>query len=118
MTFKRYRTHVDTRFFAFRLTIRLNSTDEETWREQLPTNQDDDERFFQYLKRPEESYDWHQMNADRFYLDACFVLAIRCYTRCIELQPDDPNLYLKRAACYLKVYEVKSKTKIEIHTNL
>ncbi|CAF0937621.1 unnamed protein product [Adineta ricciae] len=90
-----------------RLTIQLNSTDGDTWREQLPTSQDDDELFFIYLKRPEQSYDWHQTNADQFYLDACFVLAIRCYTRCIELQPDEPNSYLKRAACYLKVYEAK-----------
>ncbi|CAF0818380.1 unnamed protein product [Adineta ricciae] len=89
------------------LTIRLNSTDGDTWREQLPTSQDDDELFFLYLKRSEQSYDWHQMNADQFYLDACFVLAIRCYTRCIELQPDEPNSYLKRAACYLKVHEAK-----------
>ena len=114
LTFKWYRTHARTRFFVFRLKIRLSSTDGDTWREQLPSSQDDDELFFLYLKRPEQSYDWHQMNADQFYGDACFVLAIRCYTRCIELQPDESNSYLKRAACYLKVYEVNSNNKMEI----
>lgn len=86
----------------------MNSTEGENWREKLP---DDDERYLTYLKSTtnyseENSLEWYQTHADRFYLDACFVLAIRFYTVCIELQSETKDVYLKRAACYSKVFEV------------
>jgi hypothetical protein len=96
----------------FRLTNELNSTEGELWKEKLPSDQNDIERFVNYLKL-KTNYsevnccEWYLNHAERFYLDGCFVLAIRFYTVCIELQPDMKDAYLKRAACYLKVYEVK-----------
>jgi len=95
----------------FRLIIELNSIENETWREKLPNDQNDDQRYLIYLKQKtnyseENSYEWYQTYADQLYLDACFVLAIRFYTYCIELQPHTTNIYLKRAACYVKVFEV------------
>jgi len=96
---------------CFRLTLELNSTEGETWRENLPNDQNDAERYLTYLKiktnfSEENAFQWYQMHADRLYLDTCFILAIRFYTICIELQPNLTNNYLKRAACYLKVFEV------------
>jgi hypothetical protein len=99
-------------FYIFRLTNELNSIEGEIWREKLPpNNQNDDEYYLIYLKQKtnyseNNSYEWYQTHADQFYLDACFVLAIQFYTYCIELQPNITNIYLKRAACYLKVFEV------------
>jgi hypothetical protein len=95
----------------FRLITELNSTEGELWREKLPSDQNDAERYVSYLKlktnySEENCYEWYQTYADQFYLDACFVLAIRFYTVCIELQPEMKHIYLKRAACYLKVFEV------------
>ncbi|UJR21886.1 hypothetical protein I4U23_024958 [Adineta vaga] len=87
-----------------RLTIELNSTGDDTWRERLQTNSDDD-YYLHNLNNSNESYEWYQIKGDDFYLSACFILAIRCYTICIELQPNHTQTYLKRAECYLKVYE-------------
>ncbi len=98
----------------FRLINELNSTEDKNWRENLPNNQNDIERYVIYLKLKTNyseinSYEWYLNHANQFYLDGCFVLAIRFYTICIELQPEIKDVYLKRAACYLKVFEVKSK---------
>lgn len=56
----------------------------------------------------ENVYQCHLTHADQLYLDGCYVLAIWFYTICIELQSDMKECYLKRAACYLKVFEVGS----------
>ncbi|CAF1219727.1 unnamed protein product [Adineta steineri] len=93
-----------------KLSIELNSDEAETWREKLPTDQNDDECFLTYLKHQNtfeenDAYHWYEKYAEEFYSDACFVLAIRYYTYCIELQSNNISVYLKRAACYLKVFE-------------
>lgn len=92
--------------------------DDDTWREKLPNNQNDDERYLIYLKEKtnyseENSYQWYLTYADQLYHDACFVLAIYFYTFSIEVQPEIIDTYLKRAACYLKVFEVCIEKKKE-----
>ncbi|CAF3746768.1 unnamed protein product [Rotaria sordida] len=99
-----------TRRACEKLEIELNSSEDKTWREKLLNDKNDDERYLTYLKMKNEysennSYEWYRTYADQLYLDACFVLAIRCYTFCIELQPNTTYAYLKRAACYLNVFE-------------
>ncbi|CAF3784793.1 unnamed protein product [Rotaria sordida] len=99
-----------TRRACEKLEIELNSSEDKTWREKLLNDENDDERYLTYLKMKNEysennSYEWYRTYADQLYLDACFVLAIRCYTFCIELQPNTTYAYLKRAACYLNVFE-------------
>ena len=96
---------------CFRLINELNSKEGEIWKEKLPSDQNDIERFVIYLKlktnySEETRYEWYFNHAEQFYLDACYILAIRFYSNCIELQPDMKNTYLKRAASYLKVFEV------------
>ncbi|CAF3832511.1 unnamed protein product, partial [Adineta steineri] len=63
--------------------------------------------FLTYLKHQNtfeenNAYHWYEKYAEEFYSNACFVLAIRYYTYCIELQSNNISIYLKRAACYLK----------------
>ena len=86
------------------------SSEGENWREKLPNDQNDHERYLNYLKSTtdfsqENAHQWYQTHADRLYLDGCFVLATWFYTMCIELQSDIKECYSKRAACYLKVFE-------------
>ncbi|CAF2993598.1 unnamed protein product [Rotaria socialis] len=93
-----------------RLEIEFNANGDETWREKLPSNQNDDEQYLTYLKLKTEysetnAYEWYRTYADQHYGDGCFILAIKFYTKCIELQPDKTDVYLKRAACYLNVFE-------------
>ncbi|CAF5019315.1 unnamed protein product, partial [Rotaria sp. Silwood1] len=93
-----------------KLAIELNKTEGETWREKLPKDNNDDERYLTYIKTKDDfstknQYDWYRERGNQLYLDACFILAIRCYTYCIELKPDVASLYSNRAACYLKVFE-------------
>ncbi len=92
----------------------LNKTEGETWREKLPKNNNDDERYLTYIKIKDnysdnDPYQWYRSRGNQLYLDACFVLAIQCYTHCIELKSDIAFPYTNRAACYLKVFEVKLK---------
>ena len=96
---------------SFRLTFELNSTEGDNWREKLPNDQNDHERYVNYFKSinnysEENSYQCHLAHAEQLYLDACYILAIWFYTICIELRPEIKEGYLKRAACYLKVFEV------------
>jgi len=96
------------------LAIELKTTEGETWRKKLPQDNNDDERYLTYIKTKDnysdnDSNNWYRTRGNQLYLDACFVLAIRCYTYCIELKPDIAFPYTNRAACYLKVFEVKSK---------
>ncbi len=84
----------------------------ETWRDKLPKDNNDDERYLTYIKIKDkysesDPYVWYRNRGNQLYLDACFVLAIRCFTHCIELKPDIAFPYTNRAACYLKVFEVK-----------
>lgn len=99
--------------FFLRLIIELNTTEGKTWREKLPKDTNDDERYLTYIKIKDNYSDtdvnqWYKNRGNQLYLDACFVLAIRCYTQCIELKPDIVVSYTNRAACYLKVFEVKN----------
>ncbi|CAF3097831.1 unnamed protein product [Rotaria sp. Silwood2] len=99
-----------TRRACEKLEIELNSTEDKAWREKLSNDKNDDEHYLTYLKIKYEysennAYEWYQTYADQLYLDACFVLAIQCYTFCIELQPNTTYAYLKRAECYLNVFE-------------
>jgi len=98
-------------FYLLRLTIELNATEGETWREKLPEDNNDDERYLTYIKIKDNysgtnPYEWYRNRGNQLYLDACFVLAIKCYTHCIEFKPDIAFPYTNRAACYLKVFEV------------
>jgi hypothetical protein len=99
-------------FLMFRLTVKLNATEGEKWREKLPQDDNnDDERYLTYIKIKDkytdnDQYQWYRNRGNQLYLDACFVLAIRCYTYCIELKPDIAFTYTSRAVCYLKVFEV------------
>ncbi|CAF2074275.1 unnamed protein product [Rotaria magnacalcarata] len=93
-----------------KLEIEFNANGDETWREKLPSNQNDDEQYLTYLKLKTEysetnAYEWYRTYADQYYDDGCFILAIKFYTKCIELQPDKTDVYLKRAGCYLNVFE-------------
>ncbi|CAF4266909.1 unnamed protein product, partial [Adineta steineri] len=81
-----------------KLSVELNSNEDETWREKLPTDQNDDECFLTYLKHQNtfeenNAYHWYEKYAEEFYSDACFVLAIRYYTYCIELQSNNISIY-------------------------
>ncbi|CAF3694483.1 unnamed protein product [Rotaria sp. Silwood1] len=109
---------VSTNNFNYRVTQRacekleteLNSTTDEKWREKLTVDKNDDEHYLTYLKTKNEysennSYEWYRKHADQLYIDGCFILAIRCYTFCIEFQSTTTYSYLKRAACYLNVFE-------------
>lgn len=89
----------------------MNASDGDSWREKIKESQSDDERYLYYLKlkndyTEDNSFQWYQTYADQFYVDGCFVLAIQFYTKCIGLQPNATDIYLKRAACYLSVFEV------------
>lgn len=99
-------------FSCFRLSADLNTNEGENWREKLPKENDDDERYFAYIKTKDEftndnQFDWYRKRGNQLYLDACFVLAIRCYTNCIQISSDNAASYSNRAACYLKVFEVR-----------
>lgn len=102
---------LSNRIFYFRLISELNSLEGENWREKLSYS---DEQFLTYLKlktnfSEENAGQWFLTHADQFFLDACFVLAIKFYNYSLELQPERTEIYLKRAACYLKVYEVDGR---------
>ncbi|CAF0950852.1 unnamed protein product [Rotaria sordida] len=93
-----------------KLAIELNKIEGKTWQEKLPKDNNDDERYLTYIKTKDEfsnknQYDWYRERGNQLYLDACFVLAMQCYTYCIELKPEVASLYSNRAACYLKVFE-------------
>jgi hypothetical protein len=95
----------------FRLAIELKATEGNTWREKLPKDNNDDERYLTFIKSKDNysdsnQYEWYRERGNQLYLDACFVLAIQCYTYCIQLKPTIAALYSSRAACYLKVFEV------------
>jgi hypothetical protein len=88
----------------------LNTTEGKTWREKLPLDSDG-ERYLTFIKVKDNysgtnDYDWHRLRGNQLYMDACFVLAIQCYTHCIQLKPNVVLPYLNRGSCYLKVFEV------------
>ena len=92
----------------------MKAAEGEKWREKLAANKDDEEHYLTYIKSKDNytesgQYEWYRARGNQLYLDACFVLAIRCYTFCIELKPDIATSYANRAACYLKVFEVRLK---------
>ena len=93
------------------MAVELNETEGEDWREKLPKDNNDDERYLTYVKRKDNyagdnQYEWYLKRGIHLYLDACYVLAIKCYTYCIEFKSDIATPYSNRAACYLKVFEV------------
>ncbi|CAM4747662.1 unnamed protein product [Rotaria magnacalcarata] len=93
-----------------KLATDLNMNEGENWREKLPQDTNDDERYLTYIKTKDEftdsnPFEWYRKRGNQLYIDACYVLAIRCYTYCIELKPDIATSYSNRAACYLKVFE-------------
>jgi hypothetical protein len=101
---------INSNRFISRLSAALIKAEGEKWRDKLPKNNNDDENYLIYIKTKvkftdNDPYDWYRQRGNQLYLDACFVLAIRCYTYCIELKPDIAFSYANRAACYLKVFE-------------
>jgi tetratricopeptide (TPR) repeat protein len=93
-----------------KLIDELIAVEGQTWREKLPKDNNDDERYLTYIKIKDkfsetDPYLWYRNRGNQLYLDACFVLAIRCFTHCIELKSDVAFPYTNRAACYLKVFE-------------
>jgi len=94
-----------------RLSIELKSTEGDQWRAKLPKESDGDDACYLLYTQTRDNYteanayDWYRQRGNQLYLDACFVLAIRCYTHCIQLRPDVAAAYANRAACYLKVFE-------------
>ena len=112
---ERERQNVNGREYrrGFRLAIDLDESEGENWRDRVPKDTKDDERYFNYLKRKDKPdddlYDWYRKHANQLYLDACYILAIHYYTLCAELQPKQHLSYLNRAACYLKVFEVRTR---------
>ena len=55
----------------------------------------------------EDTFQWFVTHADKLYSDGCFVLAIQFYNYAVEIQTEDNDeIYVERAACYLKVFEV------------
>ncbi|CAF1187969.1 unnamed protein product [Adineta steineri] len=93
-----------------KLTSELNVAEGENWREKLPKDTNDDERYLAYIKIKDNSstknqFEWYRERGNQLYIDACFILAIQCYTYCIELKSTIATLYSNRAACYLKVFE-------------
>ncbi len=104
------------------MAIELKTTEGENWREKLPKDTNDDERYLTYIKIKDNSsdpdpYQQYRHRGNQLYLDACYVLAIRCYTYCIELKPGIALPYINRAACYLKVFEVELKNFIGLEIN-
>ncbi|CAF3328850.1 unnamed protein product [Rotaria socialis] len=93
-----------------KLATDLNTNEGEKWREKLPQDTNDDVRYLTYIKTKDEftddnPFEWYRKRGNQLYIDACYVLSIRCYTYCIELKPDIATSYSNRAACYLKVFE-------------
>lgn len=98
-------------FLIFRLTIELKTTEGNDWRNKVPQDNNDDQRYLTYIKTKSNysdsnQYAWYRERGNQLYLDACFILAIQCYTYCIEFEPNIAATYSNRAACYLKVFEV------------
>lgn len=96
----------------FRLIPDLIATEGANWREKLPQDTSDDERYLAFLKirssySDSNQYEWYRERGNQLYMDACFILAIQLYTRCIDLKANVPFLYSNRAACYLKAFEVR-----------
>ena len=97
-----------------RLSVDLHAAEGDNWRDKLPTDENDDDRYLAYVIAKDKSFHddhplWYRTRGNHLYLDACFVLAIRTYSLCIELQPSNLLAHLNRAACYLKMFEVSRR---------
>lgn len=53
--------------------------------------------------------DFYLKISNQLYEDGCNVLAIKYYTTAIELDSTNLSAYAKRAACYVRVHEVRRK---------
>ena len=97
----------------FRLAIELKTKEGSTWSDQIPKDNNDDDHYLTYIKMKDnfseaDSYMWYRNRGNQLYLDGCFVLAIRCFTHCIEIKRDIAVPYTNRAACYLRAFEVSN----------
>ena len=101
--------------FIFRLIVKLKEKMGDEWFKQIPKDIDE-QRYFNMMKIKDPPttnlYDWYRLRSNQLYLDACFILCIRGYSCCIELQPNLPLGYLNRAACYLKMFEVSCQKRV------
>lgn len=94
------------------MAIELNAKEGKAWSDRLPKDNNDDDRYLNYIKirdnlSESDPYGWYRNRGNQLYLDGCYVLAIRCFTHCIEIKSDVAFPYTNRAACYLKVFEVR-----------
>lgn len=87
------------------------------WRERLPTEETDVLLEYVRLNRPgEEEFGLEQFVklAESAFDDGCYVHATKYYSTVIELDPENWTAYAKRAACYVKVYEVGAMEKTSV----
>ena len=100
------------------MSIALNAAEGDNWRDKLPNDENDDDRYLAYVTAKDKTFDenhavWYRTRGNHLYLDACYVLAIRTYSLCIEREPGNLLAHLNRAACYLKMFEVSGRDRLE-----
>ena len=87
------------------------------WRERLPKEDTDVLLEYVRLNRPgDEELGLREFVklAELAFDDGCYVHAIKYYSTVIELDPENWTAYAKRAASYVKVYEVRATEKTNV----
>ena len=99
-------------FCLFRLEEELLNMYGDEWREHLPKENID--VFLEYVRlngpTTNEPFDANRymILANVTFEDACYIHSIKYYSTVIELDPTNLTALMKRAVCYVKVFEVRS----------